>query len=124
MGDDRIPPTGGSGTAPPYQRTRGIITMPNDPMTLLPDPLVAYLTAEVERLRRQLAAETEQNRRYAAAIAYYRGAACVGLGVLRAVPISDDVDLKAVNVGLGTMDGDITAGDDLIVPTAAEVARG
>jgi hypothetical protein len=118
--DTRIPPTGGSGTAPP----KGWAVLPNRPPTAIIEPspaaydgLIAHLRAEIDRLTTLHRAEQEHNRRLSAACSLYRSAACTGLTAMWSVPVTQHDFSNEID----SLKEDTVAADHLAIPTATEV---
>jgi hypothetical protein len=96
----RIPPTGGSGTAPPRDTVGSF---------------VAHLRAEIDRLTALHRAELEHNRRLTAACSLYRSAAMIGRTGLANVRSGDTNTSFDCEVEL--IDDDVEKADGIAIPT-------
>jgi hypothetical protein len=109
--DTRIPPTGGSGTAPP----RGGTPTVSEALAVWCE-LTAQLRAEIDRLTTLHRAEQEHNRRLSAACSLYRPGLEIGRTALAEADEQDRFDVDATDM-LNLLD----RADDLAIPTATEV---
>lgn len=100
--DTRIPPTGGSGTAPPRDTVGSF---------------VAHLRAEIDRLTTLHRAEQEHNRRLMAACSLYRSGLEISRTALHQarLKLGDD---DTFGDDLDEIGDRMERGDDLAIPTA------